>query len=160
MTIRLLARICLLALALALPAVAVEPDEMLKDPALEARARALSQTLRCMVCQNESIDESHAPLARDLRILVRERIQAGDSDAAVRDFLVARYGEFILLEPRFSTRTILLWAAPLLALLAGAIGITVAMRNRRPAPQPLSDAEKRRLAALLEEEHEGADRQK
>ena len=149
MKARLLALICLLALAL--PAFAVEPDEMLQDPALGARARALSQTLRCMVCQNESIDESNAPLARDLRILVRERIRAGDSDAAVRDFLVARYGEFILLEPRLSARTILLWAAPLLALLAGAIGITIATRNRRPTPPPLSDAEKRRLAALLDE---------
>ena len=137
--------------ALGLPALAVEPDEMLKDPALEARARALSQTLRCMVCQNESIDESNAPLARDLRLLVRERIQNGESDAAVREFLVARYGEFILLEPRFGARTLLLWTAPLLALLAGVIGIMVAMRVRRTAPVPLSDAEKRRLAALLDD---------
>lgn len=137
--------------ALGLPALAVEPDEMLKDPALEARARALSQTLRCMVCQNESIDESNAPLARDLRLLVRERIQNGESDAAVREFLVARYGEFILLEPRFGARTLLLWTAPLLALLAGVIGIMVAMRIRRTAPVPLSDAEKRRLAALLDD---------
>ena len=137
--------------ALAWPVLAVEPDEMLKDPALEARARALSQTLRCMVCQNESIDESNAPLARDLRILVRERIQAGDSDADVRRFLVARYGEFILLEPRLGARTILLWAAPILVLLAGGIGVFVTMRRRRPAPVPLSDAEKRRLAALLGE---------
>ena len=137
--------------ALGLPALAVEPDEMLKDPTLEARARALSQTLRCMVCQNESIDESNAPLARDLRLLVRERIQNGESDAAVREFLVARYGEFILLEPRFGARTLLLWTAPLLALLAGVIGIMVAMRVRRTAPVPLSDAEKRRLAALLDD---------
>ena len=137
--------------ALGLPALAVEPDEMLKDPALEARARALSQTLRCMVCQNESIDESNAPLARDLRLLVRERIQNGESDAAVREFLVARYGEFILLEPRFGARTLLLWTAPLLALLAGVIGIMVAMRVRRTALVPLSDAEKRRLAALLDD---------
>jgi cytochrome c-type biogenesis protein CcmH len=137
--------------ALGLPALAVEPDEMLKDPTLEARARALSQTLRCMVCQNESIDESNAPLARDLRLLVRERIQNGESDAAVREFLVARYGEFILLEPRFGARTLLLWTAPLLALLAGVIGIMIAMRVRRTAPVPLSDAEKRRLAALLDD---------
>jgi cytochrome c-type biogenesis protein CcmH len=101
----------------------VQPDEVLKDPALEARARALSQTLRCMVCQNESIDESNAPLARDLRILVRERIEAGDSDAEVREFLVARYGEFILLTPRLDSRTILLWSAPVLVLLAGGIGV-------------------------------------
>ena len=132
-------------------ALAVEPDEILKDAALEARARGLSQTLRCMVCQNESIDESNAPLARDLRILVRERIQAGDSDADVRRFLVARYGEFILLEPRLGARTILLWAAPILVLLAGGIGVLIAMRRRRLAPVPLSDAEKRRLTALLGE---------
>ena len=136
---------------LAVPVFAVEPGEMLKDPALEARARGLSQTLRCMVCQNESIDESNAPLARDLRILVRERIQKGDSDADVRRFLVARYGEFILLTPQFGARTILLWAAPVLVLLAGGIGVFVALRRRRPAPVPLSDAEKRRLAALLGE---------
>jgi len=137
--------------ALAVPAFAVEPGEMLKDPALEARARGLSQTLRCMVCQNESIDESNAPLARDLRMLVRERILAGDSDADVRQFLVARYGEFILLTPRLSGRTVLLWSVPILVLLAGGIGVFVALRRRRPAPLPLSDAEKRRLAALLGE---------
>jgi cytochrome c-type biogenesis protein CcmH len=137
--------------ALAVPVFAVEPGEMLKDPALEARARALSQTLRCMVCQNESIDESNAPLARDLRILVRERIQKGNSDADVRQFLVARYGEFILLTPRLSGRTVLLWSVPILVLLAGGIGVFAALRHRRPAPVPLSDAEKRRLAALLGE---------
>ena len=137
--------------ALAVPVFAVEPGEMLKDPALEARARGLSQTLRCMVCQNESIDESNAPLARDLRMLVRERILAGDSDADVRQFLVARYGEFILLTPRLSGRTVLLWSVPILVLLAGGIGVFVALRRRRPAPLPLSDAEKRRLAALLGE---------
>jgi len=140
-----------LMLAFGVPALAVEPDEMLKDPALEARARTLSQTLRCMVCQNESIDESNAPLARDLRLLVRERIEKGDTDTAVREFLVARYGEFILLEPRFGVRTVLLWAAPLIALLIGIIGIVLAMRGRRAAPVPLSDAEKRRLAALLKD---------
>jgi cytochrome c-type biogenesis protein CcmH len=139
------------AIAFSCAAFAVQPDEVLKDPALEARARALSQTLRCMVCQNESIDESNAPLARDLRILVRERIQAGDSDAEVRQFLVARYGEFILLTPRFDARTVLLWTAPILVLLAGGAGILLTMRRRRPAPVPLSDAEKRRLAALLED---------
>jgi cytochrome c-type biogenesis protein CcmH len=130
-------------------ALAVEPDEMLRDPALEARARALSQTLRCMVCQNESIDESHAPLARDLRILVRERIQAGDSDAAVRDFLVARYGEFILLEPRFKPGTALLWGLPFLILLIAMVKIVLAFaRRRETAPVPLSAEETRRLRAL------------
>ena len=139
-----------LSVVLSAPVMAVEPDEVLKDPALEARARALSQTLRCMVCQNESIDESHAPLARDLRLLVRERIKQGDSDAAVREFLVARYGEFILLEPRFSPRTWLLWGIPVLALIAGIGGIALALRRRPPAAAPLSEEEKRRLSALLE----------
>jgi cytochrome c-type biogenesis protein CcmH len=138
------------ALAFATSAVAVEPDEILKDPALEARARALSQGLRCMVCQNESIDESHAPLARDLRLLVRERIQKGDSDAEVRDFLVARYGEFILLEPRLSARTWLLWSVPALVLIAGVGGIALALRRRTPVPAALTDEEKRRLSALLD----------
>jgi len=145
-------RILLLAAALLLivpAAFAVEPDEMMKDPALESRARALSQTLRCMVCQNESIDESNAPLARDLRLLVRERIRNGDSDAEVREFLVARYGEFILLTPRLTARTILLWSVPVLVLLAGGTGVLLTLRNRTPLPAPLSDAEKRRLAALL-----------
>jgi cytochrome c-type biogenesis protein CcmH len=144
----------LLALAVSTAVLAVEADEMLKDPALEARARALSQTLRCMVCQNESIDESHAPLARDIRILVRERIAAGDTDAAVRDFLVARYGEFVLLEPRFRPATALLWGLPILALLT-AIGVAVAAAVRRhdAASAPLSTAEKRRLKTLLDEDN-------
>jgi cytochrome c-type biogenesis protein CcmH len=145
-------RTSVFATLLATAALAVEADEMLKDPALEARARALSQTLRCMVCQNESIDESQAPLARDIRILVRERIAAGDSDVAVRDFLVARYGEFILLEPRFRPATALLWALPILVLIACAALIFVRARRRRDvAPAPLSVAEKRRLEALLNE---------
>jgi cytochrome c-type biogenesis protein CcmH len=140
------------ALLLIVPAAfAVEPDEMMKDPALEARARVLSQTLRCMVCQNESIDESNAPLARDLRLLVRERIRNGDSDDEVREFLVARYGEFILLTPRLSARTLLLWAAPILVLLIGGIGFAVTIRGRNSVPAPLSDAEKRRLTALLDD---------
>jgi cytochrome c-type biogenesis protein CcmH len=139
-------------LILIMPAAfAVEPDEMMKDPALEARARVLSQTLRCMVCQNESIDESNAPLARDLRLLVRERIEKGDSDVEVREFLVARYGEFILLTPRLSARTLLLWAAPILVLLVGGIGFAVTIRSRNAVPAPLSDAEKRRLTALLDD---------
>jgi cytochrome c-type biogenesis protein CcmH len=138
------------ALTLVSTALAVEPDEILKDPALEARARALSQGLRCMVCQNESIDESHAPLARDLRLLVRERIQKGDSDAQVREFLVARYGEFILLEPRLTARTWLLWSVPVLVLLGGAGGIVLALRRRAPLPAALTDEEKRRLSALID----------
>jgi cytochrome c-type biogenesis protein CcmH len=142
----------LFALLMCTVVLAVEADEMLKDPALEARARALSQTLRCMVCQNESIDESHAPLARDIRILVRERIAAGDTDAAVRDFLVARYGEFVLLEPRFRPATALLWGLPILALLVAlAVVVAAVMRRRRDvASAPLSTAERRRLETLLD----------
>jgi cytochrome c-type biogenesis protein CcmH len=140
----------LLVIASATTALAVEPDEMLKDPALEARARALSQTLRCMVCQNESIDESNAPLARDLRVLVRERIRAGESDAEVRHFLVARYGEFILLEPRFKPGTALLWGLPFLILLIAMVKIVVAFaRRRETAPAPLTAEEGRRLKDLL-----------
>lgn len=140
----------LAAIALSTAALAVEPDEMLADPTLEARARALSQDLRCMVCQNESIDESNAPLARDIRILVRERIKAGDSDAEVRDFLVARYGEFILLEPRFRPGTALLWGLPLLILLIAGVKIVVTVARRRETkPAPLTAQERRRLDALL-----------
>jgi cytochrome c-type biogenesis protein CcmH len=123
---------------------------VLKDPALEARARTLSKTLRCMVCQNESIDESNAPLARDLRLLVRERIQRGDSDAEVRTFLVARYGEFIMLEPRWAPRTWLLWSVPVLVLLFGGGGIALALRRRPASPAPLTEEEKRRLSVLID----------
>ena len=134
---------------------AVQPDEMLKDPALEARARTLSQQLRCMVCQNESIDESDAPLAHDLRVLVRERLQAGDSDNQVLDFLVARYGEFVLLKPRLSWHTVLLWGLPPGLLLTGIVLLLVAARRRRgqgqePAPN-LSAAEQARLKKILAE---------
>src|SRR6516165_8543953 len=108
---------------------AVQPDEMLQNPALEAHARTLSQQLRCMVCQNESIDESDAPLAHDLRVLVRERLQAGDSDAQVLDFLVARYGEFVLHKPRLSWRTAILWGLPP-GLLFGGITLLVVARRR------------------------------
>src|SRR6266478_7413364 len=119
--------LCLIVAVLTLvalpPALAVEPDEILSDPALEARARALSKDLRCMVCQNQSIDDSQAPLARDLRILVRERLQAGESDQQVINFLVARYGEFVLLRPRFSWHTALLWFGPATILIIGAYGV-------------------------------------
>src|SRR5262245_17813435 len=118
---RLRLLVTLLGLFCASYAGAVQPDEMLADPALEARARALSRELRCMVCQNQSIDDSEAPLARDLRLLVRERITAGDDDRRVLDFLVVRYGEFVLLQPRFEWRTALLWLTPLVALVGGAI---------------------------------------
>jgi cytochrome c-type biogenesis protein CcmH len=143
----LLALFVILALA---PALAVQPDEILKDPALESRARALSQELRCMVCQNQSIDDSDAPLARDLRILVRERLSAGDSDGQVIDFLVARYGEFVLLKPRLSWRTALLWLAPFAIVLIGAIGFLVGGRRARtPTTERLSAEEEARVAALV-----------
>jgi len=121
------------------------------DPKLEARARALSAELRCMVCQNESIDESHADLARDLRLLVRERLQAGDSDDQIRAFLVRRYGDFILLKPPFKLETWLLWGAPFLVLLTGACIILVAQRRQRSfAPANLlSEAERAKLDAML-----------
>jgi cytochrome c-type biogenesis protein CcmH len=109
---------------------AVQPDEVMSDPARESRARDLSRELRCMVCQNQSIDDSDAPLARDLRLLVRERIASGDSDAQVIDFLVARYGEFVLLKPRFNSHTLLLWLLPPLALAGGGLALWVNMRRR------------------------------
>jgi cytochrome c-type biogenesis protein CcmH len=132
---------------------AVQPDEMLPNPALEARARTLSQQLRCMVCQNESIDESDAPLAHDLRVLVRERLQAGDSDAQVLNFLVARYGEFVLLKPRLSWRTAILWGLPPALLLSGITLLVVAARRRRGQVQEgalnLTAAEQARLKKIL-----------
>jgi len=134
---------------------AVQPNEMLRDPALEARARSLSQQLRCMVCQNESIDDSDAPLAHDLRVLVRERLQSGDSDAQVLDFLVARYGEFVLLKPRLSWRTAVLWGLPPGLLLTG-IALLVVAANRRQgrvadATTNLTPAEQARLKKILAE---------
>lgn len=148
------------AFTMAAPARAVQPDEMLPDPRLEQRARALSQHLRCMVCQNQSIDDSNAPLARDLRLLVRERLKAGDSNGQVIDYLVGRYGEFVLLRPRFNWHTVGLWIAPALLLLAGAIGVIISLRRRgkRPAlaaTAPLSPAEEQRLAELRQANTEG-----
>jgi cytochrome c-type biogenesis protein CcmH len=141
------------ALAGAGHARAVTPDEILPDPQLEARARALSHELRCMVCQNQSIDDSDAPLAHDLRVLVRERLKAGDSDSQVVDFLVARYGEFVLLRPRFEWHTAPLWLAPIVLLLIGGLTVFLTVRRRGGAikaqePQPLSKAEQARLAEL------------
>ena len=133
----------------ATPTLAVQPDEVMTDPSQEARARALSGRLRCMVCQNQSIDDSDAPLARDLRLLLRERIRAGDSDAEVVDYLVARYGEFVLLQPRFNMRNALLWATPLLLLLAGGGAVLVAARSRRSKPAGLTAAEAEKLDAIL-----------
>lgn len=147
-----------LMLAVAGPAVispswAVQPDEILDDPVLEARARALSKEIRCLVCQNESIDSSNADLARDLRILVRERMTAGDSDAEVKAYLVARYGDFVLLDPPVKPSTYLLWFGPALALVLGAVGVFVFFTRRAtaPAPVPLSAEERKRLEALLDD---------
>ena len=133
------------------PVSAVTPDEVLQDPALEARARALSEGLRCLVCQNQSIDDSDAPLAHDIRVLLRERIAAGDSDQAVVAYLVARYGEFILLKPRFNLHTAILWGTPPAVLLIGAGVALVLMRRRSRAAPPaaLDGAEKARLDELL-----------
>jgi cytochrome c-type biogenesis protein CcmH len=139
-------------------ALAVEPDEIMQDPALEARARALSAGLRCLVCQNQSIDDSNAPLARDLRVLVRERLKAGDSDAQVMQFVEDRYGEFVLLRPPLSWRTLVLWASPILALIVAVWMTAQAWRRRQmPAAAPdgaagsLSADEEEKLRAILAE---------
>lgn len=136
-------------------ALAVEPDEKLQDAAQEARARALTAELRCVVCQNESVDASNAPLAKDIRVLVRERIQAGDSDKEVRDYIVARYGEFVLLRPPLSAHTALLWFGPVV-LLAGGLALAffyVRRLNREPrAAAPLSAAEEDAVKRIVEDE--------
>jgi cytochrome c-type biogenesis protein CcmH len=154
--LRRLLVVTLLALLAMSTAIAVESDEIISDPALEARARALSKELRCMVCQNQSIDESEAPLARDLRVLVRERLQAGESDQQVIHFLVARYGEFVLLRPRFSWHTALLWFGPATILIIGAYGVLVLARRYRENfdrtvanQERLTAAEADRLSQIL-----------
>ena len=153
---RWIAACLLLWLAIA-PALAVQLDEVLIDPALEARARTLSRELRCMVCQTQSIDDSDAPLARDLRILVRERLTAGDSNRQVLDFLVARYGEFVLLKPRFERQTLLLWLLGPALLIGGGLALWLQIRRRSrsgvdvPAP-PLTAEEQARLAALTSDD--------
>jgi len=142
-------------------ALAVQPDEVLSNPALEGRARSLSKELRCMVCQNQSIDDSDAPLARDLRLIVRERIKDGDSDRQVIDFLVARYGEFVLLKPRLALHTALLWFGPPAMLCGGALTLLLIARRRtrrgpvdqvKPEGGDLTPAEQARLAQLLKSE--------
>lgn len=156
---RLRGALLLLAMLFAVgtPALAVQPDEILPDAALEARARDISHGLRCLVCQNQSIDDSDAPLAKDLRLLVRERLKAGDSDGQVRDFLVARYGEFVLLKPPVAWSTIVLWAAPLLILLGAAAFVwrnIFAEQRRTAASSPaaeLTPAERQALDKLLAE---------
>jgi cytochrome c-type biogenesis protein CcmH len=145
---------CLLSVLALSPARAVLPDEVMSDPAKEARARTLSRELRCMVCQNQSIDDSEAPLARDLRLLVRERIAAGDNDSQVMDFLVARYGEFVLLKPRFERQTLALWLVPPFVLIAGGIALWWHIRRRSTAESegvsgPLTADEEARLKTLI-----------
>jgi cytochrome c-type biogenesis protein CcmH len=127
---------------------AVRPDEMLSDPALEARARALSRELRCLVCQNESIDDSSADLAHDLRVLVRDRIKKGDTDRQALAYIVARYGEFVLLKPRFDLRNAALWGTPVVLLLAGGLFMLFGARRRDASP-PLSSEEKKELDTIL-----------
>lgn len=143
---------------LAFPALAVQPDEILDDPALEARAREVGKDLRCLVCQNQSIDDSDADLARDLRVLVRERIVAGDSNQEVIDYVVSRYGDFVLLDPPFKLKTYALWLGPGVIILFGIFAVIMFFRRKRDdavedaKPEALSDAEKARLARLIDED--------
>ena len=135
------------------PSQAVQPDEILRDSVLESRARNLSRELRCMVCQNQSIDDSEAPLARDLRLLVRERLTQGDTDQQVLDFLVSRYGNFVLLRPPLEWHTILLWGLPPAVLIAGLIGLMIKVRRQKPTAsgtEALSQDEERRLSTLVD----------
>jgi cytochrome c-type biogenesis protein CcmH len=145
--------VLLFILLTSLPALAVQPDEILKDATLEARARTISKELRCLVCQNQSIDDSDAPLARDLRILVRERLSAGDSGKQTIAFVVRRYGDFVLLRPPFKSSTLILWLGPVLILISGMAGIAIWHRRRRTASAglgaPLSDDERARIDTLL-----------
>jgi cytochrome c-type biogenesis protein CcmH len=138
-----------LALGAASAHAVLAPNEMLDDPALEARARALSGELRCMVCQNQSIDDSDAELARDLRVLVRERIAAGDSDDEVMDYVVSRYGEFVLLRPTFTARNALLWGMPVILLAVGGGFLVFSARRRKTVAAGLSDEETRKLNGIL-----------
>jgi cytochrome c-type biogenesis protein CcmH len=146
----------LAALAVSFPAHAVLPSEQLADPKLEARARAISAGLRCLVCQNQTIDDSDADLAHDLRVLLRQRLTAGDSDAQAIDFVVKRYGSYVLLKPPFEAQTLLLWLGPLAVLLAGGAGVAVYLRGRQAAamlgPAPFSVEEQARLDGLLRDE--------
>ena len=141
----------LFALLTATPAFAVLPDEQLNDSALEARARAISKELRCVVCQNQTIDESDATLAADLRMIVRERLVAGDSDEEVKAWIVARYGDYVLLRPPFRGETVLLWLGPALVLLLGGIGVALYLRGRTTPPPALNANEEAELERLLKD---------
>ncbi len=154
--IRAILAVLILVLSSGLPALAVEPGELLPDPSLEARARTISAELRCLVCQNQSIDDSNAPLAKDLRVLVRERLIAGESDLAVMAYVVARYGDFVLLRPPFNSRTLLLWVSPFFCLAAIAYALIRASKRSTASPAsssaaPLSPAEEKKLRELLEQ---------
>lgn len=138
------------------PALAVQPDEVLKDPALEKRARDISAGLRCLVCQNQSIDDSDAQLAKDLRLLVRERLTAGDSNQQVQDYLVQRYGEFVLLRPSFRGRTLLLWLTPAVVLVLGGLGAYMASRRRPQPAEGLNEEEQKALEALLKRDQQAS----
>ena len=154
--IRRAALLAVLLSVLSVPAAAVEPDEILADPALEHRARAISKQLRCLVCQNQSIDDSDAPLARDLRIIVRERLTAGASDNEVIRFVATRYGDFVLLSPPFKATTYALWLGPAAIFLIGAAAVAAFLRRRRAAPAgeaaALSEQDRARLDRLLDED--------
>jgi cytochrome c-type biogenesis protein CcmH len=154
MTMRVIFAALLMFCTLTGPALAVNPDEMLADPALEARARDISKELRCLVCQNQSIDDSDADLAHDLRVLVRERLVAGDSDAEVLQYIVARYGQFVLLRPPFEPATLILWFAPFGIVVIGGAVIFLVLRRRKgeSAPQPLDSEEKSRMSKILGDE--------
>src|SRR5215813_1414293 len=150
---RRLAAIALMLVTISSSSLAVQPDEMLKDPNLEARARELSRELRCMVCQNQSIDDSEAPLARDLRLLVRERLTKGDTDQQVLDFLVARYGEFVLLKPPLEKHTLVLWGLPPVVLVGGLLWLWTRARrhgSRQQGSDSLNQDEERRLSTLVD----------
>ncbi len=145
----------LLAFLFATQAFAIQPGEMLADPKLEMRARSIDQGLRCLVCQNENIDDSNADLAHDLRVLVRQRILAGDSDAQVKQYIVARYGDYVLLKPPFKAETYLLWFAPALLLVAaGATAWVFARRQAKQSPPVLSPEDEARIAVLLQDDAE------
>jgi cytochrome c-type biogenesis protein CcmH len=150
--------LAVLLLSLSAPAFAVQPDEVLKDPALEARAREISKELRCLVCQNQSIDDSNAALARDLRVLVRERLVAGDDDGSVLSYITARYGDYVLLRPPFKASTYVLWIGPVVVLLLGGLGAALFLRGRNRAARagdteaPLTPEERKRLDRLLRED--------
>ncbi len=146
------ASIFMISLLCVSPAMAIGPEEALKDPKLEIRARNLSAELRCLVCQNQSIDDSDAPLAKDLRLIVRQRLLKGDTDADIRDFVVARYGEFVLLRPRFTVQTVVLWLSPVLFLALGIFAARKAMRMGAPATDgvaPLTESESAQLKEII-----------